>query len=122
MLAAAQLYPAKTAGHGGELAEYTMSADGYKEFVVNVEVVDWEVEPGKIVKAWTYNGTVPGPWIRVEPGDKVEVVLRNELPISTDIHWHGISTPFGQDGVAPLTQPMSQLAMTLGRRRVKALS
>ncbi len=34
-----------------------------------------------MVKAWTYNGMVPGPWIRVEPGDKVEMVLHNELPI-----------------------------------------
>ena len=51
MMAAAQLYPAKTAGHGGDMATYTMSKDGYKEFVVEAKIADWEVEPGKIVKA-----------------------------------------------------------------------
>ena len=48
---------------------------------------------------------VPGPWIRTEPNDKVKVVIKNSLPVSTDIHFHGITTPFEDDGVAPLTQP-----------------
>ena len=53
------------------MAEFTTTADGFKEFIVNVEVVDWEVEPGKIVKAWTYNGVVPAPEIHVTSGDAV---------------------------------------------------
>jgi FtsP/CotA-like multicopper oxidase with cupredoxin domain len=42
----------------------------------------------------------------VEPNDHVRIVLTNQLPAGTDIHFHGISTPFSQDGVAPITQPM----------------
>jgi FtsP/CotA-like multicopper oxidase with cupredoxin domain len=34
------------------------------------------------------------------------VVLTNELPAGTDIHFHGISTPFASDGVAPITQTL----------------
>ena len=79
-------------------------ADGTKRFELTAEITDWEVSPGKTVKAWTYNRQVPGPWIRVEPGEKVELVLRNELPISTDVHFHGVDVPFDQDGVAPITQ------------------
>lgn len=45
---------------------------------------------GKRVEAWTYNGTVPGPTMQVDPGDKVRVVLRNELPESTVIRFHGM--------------------------------
>jgi FtsP/CotA-like multicopper oxidase with cupredoxin domain len=78
--------------------------DGTKRFELTAEITDWEVSPGKTVKAWTYNRQVPGPWIRVEPGEKVEIVLRNELPISTDVHFHGVDVPFDQDGVAPITQ------------------
>jgi hypothetical protein len=48
---------------------------------------------------------VPGPWIKVEPGDKVQVVLKNELPQSTVIHFHGIETPNAMDGVPDVTQP-----------------
>ena len=104
MLAAAQKFPAKTAGHGGELAEYTMSNDGYKEFVVEAKIVDWEVEPGKIVKAWTYNGVVPAPEIHVNSGDKVRIILKNELPQTTSLHFHGIRVPNVMDGVDPYTE------------------
>ncbi|MBT8249245.1 MAG: multicopper oxidase domain-containing protein, partial [Acidimicrobiia bacterium] len=57
-------------------------------------------------EAWTYNGIVPGPQIRVDLGDKLRIVVHNELPMGTDIHWHGVSTPNNMDGVAPLTQPL----------------
>jgi manganese oxidase len=90
---------------GGQRMEYTTTADGYKQFDVTAKIVDWEVEPGKVVQAWTYNGTVPAPEIHVEVGDKVRVVLHNELPVGTVIHWHGIRVPNAMDGVPPFTQP-----------------
>ncbi len=90
---------------GGQLLDFTTAADGYKVFDVTAKIVDWEVEPGKVVKAWTYNGTVPAPEIHVEVGDKVRVVLHNELPVGTVIHWHGIRVPNSMDGVPPFTQP-----------------
>jgi FtsP/CotA-like multicopper oxidase with cupredoxin domain len=54
--------------------------------------------------AWTYNGTVPGPELRVRQGDLVRVTLHNQLPVGTTIHWHGIELPNGEDGVAGVTQ------------------
>lgn len=93
-----------TKGVGNQRLTPTVEADGTKVFNLESEIVDWEVSPGKTVKAWAYNGQVPGPWIRTEPNDKVKVVIHNKLPVSTDIHFHGISTPFEQDGVAPITQ------------------
>lgn len=95
-----------TEGRGNQPLDFERLPDGTKRFELTASIVDWEVEPGKVVEAWAYNGTVPGPWIRVEPGDKVQVEVTNELPMSTDIHWHGITTPFRSDGVAPITQPM----------------
>ena len=73
-------------------------------------VVDWEVEPGKLVKAWAYNGVVPGPTIRVEEGDKVQIVLENQLPESTSLHPHGCQVPDSMDGFDPITQPPSRQA------------
>ncbi len=89
---------------GGRPLEPEVLADGTKVFDVTAEIVDWEVEPGKVVKAWTYNGVVPAPAIHVEVGDKVRVVLHNELPTATTIHWHGIIVPNSMDGVPPYTQ------------------
>lgn len=47
---------------------------------------------------------VPGPRINLAVGDRVEVQIKSELPIGTDIHWHGIDFPNDQDGVSPVTQ------------------
>jgi len=54
--------------------------------------------------AYTYNGTVPGPELRVAQGDRVRVTLVNELPVATTLHWHGVRVPNAEDGVAGLTQ------------------
>ena len=104
----AKKFPAKTAGHGGENLEPKVLADGTKEFDLTAKVVDWEVEPGKIVKAWTYNGVVPGPQIKVNVGDKVRIVLKNDLPESTSLHLHGVRVPNSMDGVDPYTQPATK--------------
>jgi len=63
-------------------------------------------EPTSIggVTAWTYNGVVPGPVLRVNQGDRVRVTLRNHLPVATTIHWHGVFVPNADDGVAGVTQ------------------
>jgi len=99
-------FPAATEGRGNEPVVPEILADGTKEYRLTTEITPWEVAPGEIVDAWTYNGQVPGPLIRVDVGDKVRVVVNNQLPMGTDIHWHGIATPNDQDGVAPLTQPL----------------
>lgn len=98
-------YPAKTEGEGGQLLAPKTTSDGYKLFELTAQVVKWETEPGKKVNAWTYNGTVPAPTIKVNVGDKVRVTLRNELPESTALHFHGLSDiPNAMDGVPPITQ------------------
>jgi FtsP/CotA-like multicopper oxidase with cupredoxin domain len=104
MAKVAKEFPATTGGHGGEPLTPVVQADGTKEFDLTAKVVDWEVAPGKVVKAWTYNGVVPAPTIKVEVGDKVRVVLKNELPESTTLHFHGVRVPNSMDGVDPYTQ------------------
>jgi len=54
--------------------------------------------------AWTYNGQVPGPEIRVKEGEIIRVILKNYLPEETTIHWHGIPLPNPMDGVPGVTQ------------------
>lgn len=101
-----------TEGRGNQLLEPVADANGVKQINLTLSIIDWEVEPGKVVKAWAYNDMVPGPWIKVQPNDRIRVTLKNDSPMGQDIHWHGISTPFGQDGVAPITQPMIEPGQT----------
>ena len=94
-----------TKGVGNQLLAPKVQADGTKEFELTAKIVDWEVAPGNTVKAWAYNGQVPGPWIKVAVGDKVRIVLQNDLPQSTAIHFHGLDVPMAMDGVPFVTQP-----------------
>jgi manganese oxidase len=94
-----------TKGVGAQVMEPIVLPDGTKEFDLTAKITDWEVSPGNTVKAWTYNGTVPGPTIKVNPGDHVKIVLDNQLPQSTAIHFHGIEVPNAMDGVPDVTQP-----------------
>ncbi|WEO78607.1 multicopper oxidase family protein [Cryobacterium sp. SO2] len=59
---------------------------------------------GTSVAAWTY-GSLPGPELRVDQGDLVEVTLHNtDIADGVTIHWHGYDVPAGEDGVAGVTQ------------------
>jgi FtsP/CotA-like multicopper oxidase with cupredoxin domain len=60
---------------------------------------------GRMVDAWTFNGTVPGPTITVHTGDLVQVTLINHIPgIGVTVHWHGLDVPNAEDGVPGVTQ------------------
>src|SRR5207249_3000833 len=75
-----------------------------REFTLEAKEVDWDLQPGTTVKAWTFNGQMPGPEIHVTEGDLVRVTLKNSLPVPTTIHWHGVDVPNNMDGVPGMTQ------------------
>lgn len=58
----------------------------------------------KKIKGWGFNGSIPGPTIEVFEGDRVRLIVKNEVPEPTSIHWHGIELPNNMDGVGGLTQ------------------
>jgi FtsP/CotA-like multicopper oxidase with cupredoxin domain len=97
-------FPAATKGKGNQLLAPRME-QGVKCFDLKASVIRWETEPGKTVEAWCYNEQVPGPMIRVREGDRVRLVLTNDLPESTAIHCHGVELPNDVDGVPFITQP-----------------
>lgn len=97
-------FPAKTQGAGLQpLASRVV--DGAREFELSCEKVRWEVTPGVFVEAFTYNGQVPGPIIRVTEGERVRVKVTNKFDQSTGVHWHGQRVVNKMDGVPFLTQP-----------------
>lgn len=98
-------FPAKTEGKGGLPLEPAILADGTKQWELTASVFTWETEPGKSVEAWGYNGMVPGPELRAEVGDRVRIILHNELPAPTTIHFHGMLIPNAMDGVPVISQP-----------------
>ncbi|MGB9716667.1 MAG: multicopper oxidase family protein [Thermodesulfovibrionales bacterium] len=79
-------------------------SEDVKEVKLNASVTTVNVGTGKPFKAWTYNGQLPGPEIRVKEGETLRVVLKNYLPEGTTIHWHGLPVPNNMDGVPNVTQ------------------
>ena len=97
-------FPAATTGRGN-LPLAPRIEGRVKVFELTCKKVQWETTPGQLTEAFTYNGTVPGPLIRVKEGDRVRVKVTNMLDQSTAVHFHGLSLPNDQDGVPFITQP-----------------
>jgi FtsP/CotA-like multicopper oxidase with cupredoxin domain len=76
-----------------------------RKFHLSASVAKVNLGAGPDFNAYTYNGRVPGPEIRVREGDVVQVKLKNYLPEGTTIHWHGVPLENAMDGVPGITQP-----------------
>jgi len=77
--------------------------------IVDVEILaapaELEMLDGRRLAVWAYNGSVPGPEIRLRLGDTLRARFTNRLPQPTTIHWHGVRLPNAMDGVPYVTQP-----------------
>ena len=64
-----------------------------------------EVAPGVVVNYWTFDGTVPGPFLRVREGDTVTLTLHND---ASSLHMHSIDlhAVTGPGGGATVTDVM----------------
>ncbi len=86
----------------------TATAPTDVDYLLTTREVEWELAPGKVIRAWSYNGRVPGETVRVLAGERVRIGLLNELPEATTVHWHGIDVPSTMDGVPELSQAAVQ--------------
>ncbi|KCV81072.1 multicopper oxidase [Actibacterium atlanticum] len=66
--------------------------------------VQWPGRTGALAGFLGFNGSLPGPEIRVKQGDRLRVRLENGLDDGALVHWHGIRVPNRMDGVSILTQ------------------
>ncbi|MBO9431428.1 MAG: multicopper oxidase family protein [Roseovarius sp.] len=53
-----------------------------------------------------FNGSMPGPELRVKRGERVSIEVKNGLEEGTAVHWHGIRLENRMDGVPVLTQDL----------------
>jgi FtsP/CotA-like multicopper oxidase with cupredoxin domain len=56
------------------------------------------------VRMLGYNGTIPGPTLKVREGTEVVVHVTNEGDLDTTVHWHGLRLENRYDGVPHETQ------------------
>ena len=94
------------AAAGALLPAWRAGAQGAPEIrlVVGDARVHLVGPPYPETSVWSYNGTVPGPAIRVRQGERLQVAVENRLGEETTVHWHGLRVPNAMDGVPHLTQ------------------
>src|SRR4051794_35386712 len=54
---------------------------------------------GSTVRMLGYNGSIPGPTVRVRQGSEVIVNVTNDGDLDTTVHWHGLRLDNKYDGV-----------------------
>jgi FtsP/CotA-like multicopper oxidase with cupredoxin domain len=75
-------------------ARFVLRAAPESWMIVGPDGSEWMVE------GMGYEGSLPGPTLRVSVGDEVEIELENGLETPTTIHWHGVEgVPVAMDGV-----------------------
>jgi nitrite reductase (NO-forming) len=75
-----------------------------KELTLVAEDAELEIAPGKVVKTWTFNGTMPAPTLRFTEGENVTIKFINKTPVPHTIHFHGHHDDIN-DGVYPQIMP-----------------
>jgi FtsP/CotA-like multicopper oxidase with cupredoxin domain len=96
-------FQAPEAARGDQTLEWRREGKT-KVFALTASVIEWNILPDRMVRAYAFNRMVPGPRIHVTQGDRVRLNVRNELPEATSVHWHGLVLPNGMDGAAEVTQ------------------
>jgi FtsP/CotA-like multicopper oxidase with cupredoxin domain len=86
-------------------AAYTQNENA-ADYSLRITPLRLELAPGKAIDTFGYNGTVPGPLLRVREGRQVSIDIRNDTDIADIIHWHGLYVPSAVDGAMEEGSPM----------------
>jgi FtsP/CotA-like multicopper oxidase with cupredoxin domain len=76
------------------------------DYTLRIEPVSLELAPGKTIKTTGYNGTVPGPVLRLREGRPVSINVINDAGYPDIVHWHGLYLPAVQDGATEEGSPI----------------
>jgi len=59
------------------------------------------------VRMIAYNGSIPGPTLRVPQGSEISVRVRNDADIEATVHWHGLRVDNRYDGSHDTQDPIA---------------
>jgi FtsP/CotA-like multicopper oxidase with cupredoxin domain len=93
------------------------------DYTIRIGRVAHEIAPGKIINTTAYNGSVPGPALRLKEGKPVRINVINESGYPNLIHWHGLYIPSEQDGATEEGSPIipeGQSLVYASRRGLRA--
>jgi FtsP/CotA-like multicopper oxidase with cupredoxin domain len=76
------------------------------DVTLRIAPVEIEIAPKRTIKTIGYNGSVPGPVLRLREGRPVTVDVHNDTPTPEIVHWHGLFIPSEVDGADEEGTPM----------------
>ncbi len=97
-------------GPSGSASPIPSAEPRQEVFLASGDTLDLEAGPvmrriGDLeLPGYGFNRQVPGPLIRTEEGATVHVRFRNDTPLPSAVHWHGLRLDNRFDGVPGLTQ------------------
>lgn len=68
------------------------------DITLTIAPIEVELAPSRIISTVGYNGTAPGPLLRMKEGVPVTVEVINQTDVPEQVHWHGLSIPADVDG------------------------
>ena len=87
---------------------------GKADISLRIEPVTVELAPDRILSTIGYNGTSPGPILRMKEGKPISVEVFNDTDTPELVHWHGLTIPAEVDGTEESGTPV---VPAHGRRR-----
>jgi len=90
----------------GVAAIPSLRAADKPDFTLHIAPVSFEIAPRKIVKTIAYNGSIPGPLLRMKEGRPVTIEVFNDTGDAELVHWHGLQIPSVVDGSREEGTPM----------------
>src|ERR671911_1606017 len=88
-----------------ERPEVVELSDG-DEFELRISPVTKEIG-GNSVRMLAYNGSIPGPTLKVPQGSEILVHAVNEGDLEATVHWHGLRLENQYDGTHETQRPMA---------------
>jgi FtsP/CotA-like multicopper oxidase with cupredoxin domain len=91
----------------GAVAPIRARAAGVEtDHTIRIAPLAFEIAPGRTIRTVGYNGTVPGPLIRLREGERTTIAVVNESDVPELVHWHGLFVPSEVDGAMEEGTPM----------------
>lgn len=97
-------------------AVQTAVETGKADYTLRIAPVTVELAPDRILSTIGYNGSSPGPVLRLREGKPVTIDILNDTDTPELVHWHGMSIPADVDGTEEEGSP---LVPPHGRRRIQ---
>src|ERR671933_541399 len=107
-------------GSGNQIVEFPRETEGLPEArttelieLTDGDEFDLEIRPVKkrigdaTVRMLAYNGSVPGPTLKVEQGATITVHVTNQGDLDATVHWHGLRLENRYDGTHDTQAPMA---------------